>query len=188
MIWDCSGCCSSVRCCNYPSQNSPSLFFLNLISFGGKGRHTIFYGWRIPTGFFLARRKEKNKKCLLAHVGRRKKINGRFSEFYLFLTFFSWKVYTKRETFCHVGGENKIKTEWSIFFLAGPDSSSSEESSTVEYSVRALKGITAVKPKIRGTCCNILPHNVPPQELYVVWRSSTHPEIFGICADLTWWT
>ena len=41
-------------------------------------------------GFFwlVGKKKIKNKKCLLAHVGRRKKIKGRFTEFYLFLTFF----------------------------------------------------------------------------------------------------
>ncbi len=43
-----------------------------------------------------------------------------------------------RKNLCHVGGENKKKAEWSFFFLVGPDSSSSEESSTVEYSTCAL--------------------------------------------------
>ena len=67
-----------------------------------------------------------------------KKIKGKLSEFYLFLgifnTFLTKTVYTFREDLCHVGGQNKKKAAWSVFFLVRPDFSSSEESSTVKYS------------------------------------------------------
>ncbi len=93
--------------------------------------------------FWLVREKKiKNKICLPANVGGRKKIKGKFSEFYLFFGIFNMfltkKVYTCREDLCHVGGENKKKAEWSVFFLVGADFSLSEESSTVKYSKYAL--------------------------------------------------
>ncbi len=67
---------------------------------------------------FLARR--INKVCLPANVRGKKKMKRKFSEFYLFLgisnMFFSKNVYTLKEDPCHVGGENKKKAEWSVFF------------------------------------------------------------------------
>ncbi len=38
----------------------------------------------------------------------------------------------------HVGGENKKKSKLSLFFLVGPESSISEDPSTIEYRVSAL--------------------------------------------------
>ncbi len=77
-------------------------------------------------GFFwlVGEKKIKNKICLSASVGGRKKIKGKFSEFYLVLGIFNMfltkKVYTCREDLSHVGGENKKKAEWSVlFFLSG---------------------------------------------------------------------
>ncbi len=75
--------------------------------------------------WLVGEKKLKNKICLPANVGGRKKIKGTFSEFYLFSGIFNMfltkKVYTCREDLCNVGGENKKKAERSFFFLVGPD-------------------------------------------------------------------
>ena len=44
----------------------------------------------------------------------------------------------------HVGGENKKKLNCEFYFLVGPDSSISEDSSTIEYSASALRGETLI--------------------------------------------
>ena len=49
-------------------------------------------------------------------------------------------MYDFRIALLHVGGENKIKGDLSIFFLVGPVFSSSAGSSTVIYSESALIG------------------------------------------------
>ena len=71
-----------------------------------------------------------------------KKIKGRFSEFYLFLTLFKHFL---AEKYIHRGkiyvmSEETIKKKLNgqFSFLVGPDASSLEESSTVEYSACAL--------------------------------------------------
>ena len=77
-------------------------------------------GSRRGVFWLVGEKKIKNEKCLLANVGGRKKIKGKFSKFYLFLGIFNMfltkKVYTCREDLCHVGGENKKKAECSVFF------------------------------------------------------------------------
>ena len=72
-----------------------------------------------------------------------KKIKGKLSEFYLFLgifIIFLLKKYILAGDI-YVMSEEKIekKLNGQSFFLVGPDSSTSEESSTVEYSACALK-------------------------------------------------
>ena len=88
------------------------------------------------------RKKNKNKKCLVAQVGRREKINALFGEFYLFLDVFNMFLAEKYilSGKIYVMSEEKIKKKLNgqYFFLVGPNSISSEESSTVEYSVCAL--------------------------------------------------
>ncbi len=72
----------------------------------------------------------------------RKKIKWKFHEFNqllgIFNMFFTSKVHVWRGISEHVGGENEKKAEMSVFFRVGPDSSSSEDSSTVEYKAHAL--------------------------------------------------
>ena len=84
----------------------------------------------------------KNKICLQVHLGGKKKIKWKFHEFNEFLgifnMFFTRKIHVWRGISELVGGENKKKAEMSVFFLVGPDSSSSEDSSTVEYKAHAL--------------------------------------------------
>ena len=89
--------------------------------------------------WLVGEKKIKNKICLPANVGGRKKIKGKFSEFYLFLGIFNKKKYILSVKI-YVMSEEKIKkkAEWSVFFLVGPDFSSSEESSIVKYSECAL--------------------------------------------------
>ena len=88
--------------------------------------------------WLVGEKKIKDKICLHVHVGGKKKIKGEFHQFHWFFevlaSFFTLKVYDFRTDLWHVGGENKIKANLSIFFLVGPIFSSSEESSTVEYS------------------------------------------------------
>ena len=77
-----------------------------------------------------------------ANVGGRKKIKGKFSEFYLFLGIFNMFL-TKKYILAgkiYVTSEEKIKKKLNgqFFFLVGPNFSSSEESSTIKYSECAL--------------------------------------------------
>ena len=41
----------------------------------------------------------------------------------------------------HLGGKNKKNLNCQFFFLVGPDSNISEDSSTIEYSASALVGV-----------------------------------------------
>ncbi len=49
------------------------------------------------------------------------------------------KVHDWRAILGHVGGENKKKLNGQFFFLVGPDFSTSEDSSIVEYKAHARK-------------------------------------------------
>ena len=72
----------------------------------------------------------------------RKKLKLKFIEIDQFLVlltcFLPAKPHVRGAILGHVGGENKKKAELSVFFLVGPDSSTSEDSSTIEYSASAL--------------------------------------------------
>ena len=80
-------------------------------------------GSRQGVFWIVGKKKIKNKKCLLAHVGGRKKIKGKLSEFQLFVGIFNMFLAKKYILVgnIYVMSEEKIKkkAEWSFFFLSG---------------------------------------------------------------------
>ena len=80
-------------------------------------------GSRQGVFWLIGEKKIKNKKCLLAHVGGRKKIKGKLSEFYLFLGIFIMflvKIYILAGNI-YVMSEEKIKKKLNgqFFSLSG---------------------------------------------------------------------
>ncbi len=59
--------------------------------------------------------------------------------FFLVDFFFTGKLHVWRAILGHVRGENKKKQDCQFFFLVGPDSSSSQDTSAVEYSECGLR-------------------------------------------------
>ena len=64
--------------------------------------------------------------------------------FGIFNMFFTCRVHDLRAIIRLVGGRNEKKLNGQFFFLVGSYSSSSEDSSTVEYSEHALKSLWRV--------------------------------------------
>ena len=70
------------------------------------------------------------------------------------IIFYGWRIPTRDFLACRKGKNKYKKTEFSVFFLVGPYSSRSEDSSTIEYSASALrKNIDCMVTKENSKTC-----------------------------------
>ncbi len=90
----------------------------NFVTIRAGSLYSTVDGSRQGVFWLVWEKKIKNKKCLPANVEGRKKIKGKFSEFYLFLGIFNKKKYILSVKI-YVMSEEKIKkkAEWSVFFF-----------------------------------------------------------------------